>query len=219
MAGSAAAAGPDVLVEPQERAHAVDGDPAGGGSAKIVAEDLVADRPLVVDLVEFASSPRSADRPAPESSGSVGSDPSRFREHRRSERGRSAAPESARYRRPAAAWRRSRGRASQPARARPPAARRNRSDRSRRSRILVAGLGRGAQLVGERTGHPDGRDGPLPDHILDLPYPAFCSSCWRTASAAAAPATGPAASGPSTRTTTPRPTSSMPFCSKALMIR
>ena len=45
---------PDLLVEPQERAHAVAGDPAGGGSAKIVAEDLVADRPLVVDLVEFA---------------------------------------------------------------------------------------------------------------------------------------------------------------------
>jgi hypothetical protein len=33
---------PDLLVEPQERALAVAGDPAGGGSAKIVAEDLVA---------------------------------------------------------------------------------------------------------------------------------------------------------------------------------
>jgi hypothetical protein len=35
---------PDLLVEPRERAHAVDGDPAGG-SPKIVAEDLVAERP------------------------------------------------------------------------------------------------------------------------------------------------------------------------------
>ncbi len=45
---------PDLLVEPQERAHAVIGDPAGRRRAEVVAEDLVADRPLVADLLELA---------------------------------------------------------------------------------------------------------------------------------------------------------------------
>ena len=45
---------PDLLLEPQEGAHAVDRDPAGRCGAEVVAEDLVTDRSLVADLVELA---------------------------------------------------------------------------------------------------------------------------------------------------------------------
>jgi hypothetical protein len=45
---------PDLLAQPQERAHAVDRDPAGRRGAEIVAEDLMADRSLVADRREPA---------------------------------------------------------------------------------------------------------------------------------------------------------------------
>ncbi len=44
---------PDLLVEPQEGAHTVGGNPAGRRGTEIVAEDLVADRPQVADLMDF----------------------------------------------------------------------------------------------------------------------------------------------------------------------